>query len=196
MSTDPDDFVDPRIVRSRRVVREAALAELGEVGYGGFTIESVAERAGVAKSTIYRHWDGKLPLVRDAFEVLNEQPAPDPGGGDPREQVERLLLHLVGALDDSPFSSCVPALIEAAERDAAVREFLHEYSSRRRRTLTDVIREGVASGDFPPDLDPELASLSLAGAVFYRRLLTPASLHPDRVPELVETVLGPPPAGG
>ena len=61
---------DPRIERSRRVILEAALAELGEVGYGALTIESVAARAGVGKSTIYRHWSGKLNLVEDAFRTL------------------------------------------------------------------------------------------------------------------------------
>ena len=46
---------DPRIARSRQVILAAALGELGDVGYGGFAIESVAARAGVGKSTIYRH---------------------------------------------------------------------------------------------------------------------------------------------
>ena len=48
--------IDPRIERSRSIILEASLQELGEVGYGAFTIESVAARAGVGKSTIYRHW--------------------------------------------------------------------------------------------------------------------------------------------
>src|SRR5205807_9252928 len=65
-----DTEQDPRIERSRRVILEAALAELGEAGYGALTIESVAPRAGVGKSTIYRHWSGKLTLVEDAFRTL------------------------------------------------------------------------------------------------------------------------------
>lgn len=193
MNTDPDELVDPRIVHSRRVIREAALAELAEAGYGGFAIESVAARAGVAKSTIYRHWDGRLPLIRDAFEVLNQQPMPEPGGGDPRQRVEQLLRHLVGALADSIFAACLPALIEAAHREADVRAFLDGYSAARRRTLTDAIADGVESGHFPPAADPEQASLALAGAIFYRRLLTPEPLDPDGVPELIEAVLGPRP---
>src|SRR5256885_1383400 len=64
---------DPRIERSRRVILEAALEELGQAGYGALTIESVAARAGVGKSTIYRHWPGKLALVEDAFRTLKAQ---------------------------------------------------------------------------------------------------------------------------
>src|SRR4029453_14587855 len=61
---------DPRVERSRRVILGAVLDELGEVGYGALTIEAVAARAGVGKSTIYRHWPGKLELVEDAFRTL------------------------------------------------------------------------------------------------------------------------------
>ena len=78
--------LDPRVERSRRVILEAVLEELGEVGYGAFTIEGVAARAGVGKSTIYRHWDGKLELVEDAFHTLKAQ-AHVPEGGSFRDRV-------------------------------------------------------------------------------------------------------------
>src|SRR5262245_14991403 len=77
---------DPRIERSRRVILEAALEELGEVGYGALTIESVAARAGVGKSTIYRHWSGKLALVEDAFRTMKAQ-ALVPTAGTIRERI-------------------------------------------------------------------------------------------------------------
>lgn len=190
-STPADGTVDPRVERSRRVIRKAALEELAEVGYGGFTIESVAERAGAGKSTVYRHWGTKLALVMDALETLNRQPpAPaDAVDGPARARVERLLAHLSEALVDSAFSACVPALVEAAEHDAAVARFLHGYSSRRRAALVDAVADGVASGEFRADLDPDLASQALAGAVFYRRLLTGDPFDPARVPDLVELLV-------
>src|SRR6266516_1689292 len=61
---------DPRVERSRRVILEAVLEEQGDVGYGALTIESVAARAGVGKSTISQHWSGKMDLVEDAFLIL------------------------------------------------------------------------------------------------------------------------------
>lgn len=193
--TEDAPAVDPRVERSRRAIRRAALDELAASGYGGFTIESVAGRAGVAKTTVYRHWGNKVELVADAMETLNEQPvsAPEGSGNDPpRTQVVRILRHLATALAEPPFSACVPALIEAAEHDPAVRTFYHEYSARRRGNLTAVIAAGVTSGDFPQTVDPEAASLSLAGALFYRRLMTDSPYPPDEVEALVATVL---PAG-
>jgi AcrR family transcriptional regulator len=189
-SVSRDGQVDPRVERSRRVILQAALAELGAAGYGAFTIESVAARAGVGKSTIYRHWPGKLALVADAFQSLNVQPAPPEGGGAPRERIARLLRHLAEVVADSPFAACIPALIDAAERDREVRRFHHTYNAQRRQRLVDAIAEGVEAGDFPARLDPELAALALIGPIFYRRLMTGQPFEPARVGELIDTVLG------
>lgn len=182
--------LDPRIARSRTAIRAAALDELGEAGYGGFSIESVAARAGVGRSTVYRHWDGKLDLIADALDSLNVQPGPEIAGS-PRERVEQILLHLVDVLGDSPFSACIPALIHAADHDTTVRAFHHAYNARRRKALADVIAAGTATGDFPAGTDAEAASLALAGAMFYRRLMTPEPPDPSLVTALMETVLGP-----
>lgn len=183
--------IDPRVVRSRRIVRAAALAELAEAGYGGFTIESVAARAGVGKSTIYRHWEGKLSLIEDALEVLNVQPSPEIDSESVRSQIELVLVHLADALADSTLSSCLPALVQAAEREPSVREFLREYSDRRRRTLTDLIRRGIAAAEVAEEVDPELASRALAGAIFYSRLVVGEPFDPDQVPVLMQSVLRP-----
>jgi AcrR family transcriptional regulator len=183
--------LDPRIERSRRVIGEAALIELAEAGYGGFTIDSVAKRAGVGRSTIYRHWDGKLPLIVDALDRLNEQPVPEPPDGNLRGSVETLLRHLAAVLTDSIIGRCVPALIDGAERDATVREFHHRYSADRRRALTKVIAAGVASGEFRQTIDPESASLALSGAIFYGRLMTGTPFDAKAGTGLADTVLGP-----
>jgi TetR/AcrR family transcriptional regulator, regulator of autoinduction and epiphytic fitness len=188
--TQPDDKTDPRVERSRVLVLGAAVEELADVGYGAFTIESIAARARVAKSTIYRHWPDKLSLIADAFETFHEQMVPSIDDAPPRERVERLIRHVAEVVVDSTFSRCIPALIEGAERDPRVREFHHRYSAERRQALIDVIAEGVASGDFPAEVDPELATLALLGPIFYRRLMSDEPFDPQRAGELVGAILG------
>jgi TetR/AcrR family transcriptional regulator of autoinduction and epiphytic fitness len=192
-TTPPRGTIDPRIERSRQVILQAALDELGEVGYGRFRIESVAGRAGVGKSTIYRHWPDKLALIADAFETFHVQMVPNTQGGPPRERVDSLVRHVAQVFVDSTFSVCIPALIEGAERDPRLRGFHHNYSAERRQGLIDVIAEGIATGDFPRHLDPELAAVALLGAIVYCRLMTGEPFDPDRSPDLVDTVLGPAP---
>lgn len=188
--------LDPRVERSRTLIRQAALEELGAAGYGAFTIESVAARARVGKSTIYRHWKGKADLVADALDALNEQPRPSPGGDTPRERIEQLLRHVAAIVVDSTFSACIPALVDAAEREPEVRALHHRYNAERGRALVDAIAEGVATGDVPPDVDPELASWALVGPIFYRRLMTGEPFDADQVGALVDLVLGPSPPPG
>lgn len=189
-------MTDPRIERTRRTLRREALAELAAVGYGGFTIESVSARSGVAKSTIYRHWPDRLTLIADALETLNVQPgsASDeaPAPEDAAERVRRLLVHLAEAFRDPAITGCTPALIEASEHDPAVRAFHHGYAANRRRALVEALADGVADGSFPAHVDTEAASLALAGAIIYSRVMTDHPFDPADVATLVETVLGPP----
>jgi TetR/AcrR family transcriptional regulator, regulator of autoinduction and epiphytic fitness len=193
-----EERVDPRIIESRRRVLTATLAELVEAGYGAFAIESVSRRSGVAKSTIYRHWSGKLAMVADALRTLNVQPGPtaDHEGtareDDPRTRVVTLVEHLTTAFAaGSPVARSTPALIEAAERDPDLRNLFHDYTAQRRQALVDAVAAAVASGAITSSVDPELAAVALAGAVMYRRLMTPAALEPTEVEALVTTVLGP-----
>ncbi len=190
-TTQARENIDPRIERSRQVILQAALDELGEVGYGMFRIESVASRAGVGKSTIYRYWSDKLMLIADAFETFHVQMVPDTDTGSPREKVCSLVRHVAQIFVDSTFSVCIPALIEGAERDQRLRTFHHNYSAERRQSLIDVIEQGVASGDFPEHLNPELAAMALLGPIIYCRLMTSEPFEPERADDLVDTVLGP-----
>jgi TetR/AcrR family transcriptional regulator, regulator of autoinduction and epiphytic fitness len=183
--------MDPRIQRTRDAVLPATLSVLADGGFANFTMEGVAEAAGVSKSTVYRYWPTKLSLLRDALEGLNRQPDVELEAAPARARIERLLEHLASTLSGSLLSACIPGLIEAAERHPEVAEFLHQYSDRRRATLSAVVRKGVEVGELPAHLDPELAALALSGPIFYRRLMTATPFPAADVPSLVRQVLGP-----
>lgn len=55
-------------------VHEAVLAELGERGYAGLTVEAIASRARVSKASLYRRWPGKRDLVLATVQAT----VPDP----------------------------------------------------------------------------------------------------------------------
>jgi TetR/AcrR family transcriptional regulator of autoinduction and epiphytic fitness len=172
------------------LILKAAVEELADAGYGGATVESIAARAGVGKSTIYRHWSDKLALIADAFETFHEQMVPDLGDLPVRESVALLLRHVAEVVVDSTFSRCIPALIEGAERDERVRAFHDRYSAERRQALIDLIARGVQQGQVSTRVDPELATTALLGAIFYRRLMTSQPFNPADATQLVNLVLG------
>ncbi len=183
--------VDPRVERSRRVILGAALEVLGEVGYGGLTIEAVAARAGVGKSTVYRHWAGKLELVEDAIRTLKAVMVP-PTGGTARERLTDVLTQVAANVADSTWSSCLPAIIDAAERDPEVMELHRRLAHDRLGFLVDLLAEGVAAGEIAPGLDLRLLAECLMAPIMLRRLFLHEPFDPAGVPALVAQVLPPP----
>ena len=168
---------------------DAALSLLIERGYGELTIEAVAAESGVAKSTIYRHWPSRVELVNDAF--LELKPAlSEPPEGDVRERLVVVLEQLAQNIADSPWSACLPTLIEAAEREPAARELHARLCNAGRQSLADLLAEGVCNGELPADLDTNLIAEALAGPIILRRLMTGDPLPPAGVRHLVDQVLG------
>jgi TetR/AcrR family transcriptional regulator of autoinduction and epiphytic fitness len=180
--------LDPRVERSRRVILEAVLDELGEVGYGALTIEAVAARAGVGKSTIYRHWPGKLELIEDAFRTLKASVA-IPEEGPLRDRVVAVIEQVACLVAESTYSTCMPALIDAAERDPKVREFHSRFSAERRAALVALLREAVEAGELPATADPELLADALVGPILLRRLMLAQPVGPEIARELVDQLL-------
>lgn len=178
--------------RSVAKVLEATLDELAERGFGAFTIDGVARRSGAARSTIYRLWADRESLIGEAMESLNRQPQPDdPGLADPRQRVVAIVSHLTNAMRTSKVAACLPALVDGAERDEAVRALHHGYNDRRRAALVAAVADARSAGRVASHVDPEMAATALAGAVVYRRLMTARSMQQQDVATLVNTVLGP-----
>lgn len=179
--------VDPRVTRSRHAVLEAAVAELAEAGYGAFTIDAVARRSGVARSTIYRHWPGRTELIDDALDTLNVQPAESIDTPTrARDAVRGLVRHLDVGLNEGPVAACLPALIDGAERDPGIRRLHHGQNERRRARLAEAISEATGL-----DADADLLAHALAGAVMYARLMTGRRLSGAQLNRLVDLILGP-----
>jgi AcrR family transcriptional regulator len=179
------DRVDPRVTRSRRTVLEAAVAELADAGYGAFTIDAVARRSGVARSTIYRLWPGRAELIGAALNTLNVQPTePIETPRQATDAVRGLVRHLDIGLNEGPVAACLPALIDGAERDPGIRRLHHAQNARRRARLTAAIREATGR-----DEDADLMAHALAGAVMYGRLMTGRRLSGEQLDRLVDLVL-------
>jgi AcrR family transcriptional regulator len=73
-----------RTARVTGAVRAATLAALTEHGWNGLTVEDVAARAGVNKTTIYRRWGGREALVADVLLAVSDQQIPLPDTGSLR----------------------------------------------------------------------------------------------------------------
>jgi AcrR family transcriptional regulator len=159
-----------------------------EGGFGAVTIEAVAARSGVAKSTIYRHWPDRVQLMRDAFHELRPS-VRVPSEGSTRDRIILMLEDFARNLGSSTWSLCLPTLIEAAERDPAARELHRQLAGDGRQVLVDLLVEGRERGEFSFDLDPVLMAEAIAGPILLRRLMSPAPVEPAQVRDIVDQLL-------
>ena len=173
---------------ARRRVLRAALEVLAESGMPGFTIESVARRAGASKATLYRHWPSASALLVDAMDA-EFRPAPDVATGDVRADLITVLSAAAAMVDRSPFPELMAAFMDAAERDPALADLPASRTERRRRPLLRVVTDAVGRGDLRPDVDPELVVDLLAAPFFYRRFVAHRPVTTDMPAVVVDHVL-------
>ncbi len=185
----PDVPGDPRVARSRAAVLRAAAELLIEQGSAGVTIEGIAERSHVAKTTIYRHWKSRSQLVFDAFESLLKPIAPQHYGTTLRAQLEGILGQLSRGLTGSEWAPAVSALIEAGDRDPELRQLVHDFLVARMEHGRQALRDAVARGELRDDLDVDVAIGVLVGPIFYRRLVSREPLNEVVVAEVVDQFL-------
>jgi len=185
------DDLDPRIERSRLQVLAAAVDLLREIGYGALTIEGVAARSGVAKSTIYRHWSSKAEVVADAFQWahgLDPQDVPPPG--PVRDRVVAILRSTIRDMATSDRLACMmPALIDAAERSGEIAELAQRVAEEKNAVLRSVLDEAAASGELEPHVDTTMLADALVGPILVRRLFHRTPVAVEDIPALVDQIL-------
>lgn len=160
----------PRSSQAHEAILDAAIEEFAAHGRSGMTIEQVAARSGVARSTVYRRWKNIDELCLEALQHLQE-PVPPPPGRSVREDLTFLLCNLRHLLTETRVGRLIPELAaEAARRPDLSRTYWAQYLARDRSPFADVLRRGIAEGLLRSDLDLELAVDLLTGPVFKRAL--------------------------
>jgi AcrR family transcriptional regulator len=187
-SVDDAEACDPRVARSRAAVLEATLELLGEVGHVGTTVEAIAERSGVAKTTIYRHWPSRAPLLFDAFHGSVEHVEFVPTG-DVRADLIDMAQGLMAKLRDPRASRIMVTLLDAAESDPELAELSTRFTAERRNAVRAILDAGVASGELDPDLDTELGSVLLGGPLFYLRMMLRQPADQATLERILDTAL-------
>jgi len=161
----------PRNLRAKRAVLDAARALVEKGGYPAATIEAIAARAKVAKTTIYRWWPNRSALVVDLLIEIIESAAPKPEGGDPIRALRDEMTLVARAMDSLPGRLAI-SLLGEAEHDPYVRNaMLRGIFNPRRLARVKIVRRAQAAGVLRRDLPPVVAVDLLYGPLFYRSLI-------------------------
>ncbi len=179
---------DPRVKRTRVAVHEATLDLLAERGWQALSIDAVARRAEVARTTIYRHWETKAQLVVDAFDAITAPPVFEPTG-DTRTDLVAILGNLAAELPKARWSSVMAEMVAAAEHDEELANEKRVLGESRQRPIVEVLERAVSRGEIDGTVDPKAVLALLVGPLFYRRLMSGESIDSDLVSDVVDTVL-------
>lgn len=184
----PHTSDDPRIVRSRAKILDSSLHELREHGYDNLTVEGIAARAGVGKSTIYRHFEDKADLVVSALERLKIHEPHPLGTSDLHTDLVGLLTTLSDGLAD-PWADLIPTLIDAGTRDPALDVRRRAMIETRREYALSILNAAVHREELPADTDVDLGVDILAGWLFYRRFARNRPIDADVVHRAVTALI-------
>jgi AcrR family transcriptional regulator len=188
-STTPRPMGRPREERADRAILAAAYELMAEQGLRDLRMDDVAHRAGVGKATIYRRYRSKEELVTATVATLVSA-ITVPDTGSTRADLLHLMRRAVDLYRGSVEAAVMPSLVDAMSRDSELaRTVRGGFLSERRAAIGAVLERGIERGDLRPDLDRELALDVLAGALFYRLLITGGPIDERLAEGVVELVL-------
>jgi len=177
--------------RSARVVHDvldAVLAELAERGYALLSMEAVAQRAGVNKTTIYRRWPTKPELVLHALQELSIRSVAVPETGTVREDLIQTLRQLSTGMS-SPLGRNLMVRLQVESTNEEVAAIGRSLIDKREAVMAEVVRRAIDRGELPRSTDPQFLLLTLSGAVQHWVLRHRGPVPADVLGRLVDLVL-------
>lgn len=179
----------PRSAKARQAILDAAHALVDQGGYAAATIDAIAARSGVAKTTIYRWWPNRAALVVDLLMGMAAEAVPPPEGPDPMEAVRTEMRGISGA-SDHLMGRLLTALVGEAQCDLEIRTALLDRLFHPRTDATaKMVRRAQASGRVRKDVPAHVAVDLLVGPLFYRMLVRHRPLSDAFVAQVFRTVM-------
>ena len=174
-------------------VNAAVLAEVGEHGIRGATMDRIAHRAGTGKAVLYRRWPNVRALVIDVFATtLEEHSVMDiPDHGSLRLD---LLAHFRAFTDqmNGPLGLILRELISEAVHDSTIAlDVQGRFGLKLQAHAVEMIQRGITRGEIPlRPVDPYALQIP-AAFVMHQFVMTGCGATPSDVEHIVDNILLP-----
>ncbi len=172
----------------------AATSErLDDVGYDGLSVDDIARRAGVHKTTVYRRWPTLAELVLDALELDSEVAVPVPDTGTLSGDLRALARAVAANLSDERGARRSRSLVASAASSPELAASMHAYWRTRLAATAPVVERAIDRGEIGAHVDPNIVIEALVGPIWLRFLMTGESIDApfvDRIAALVVAGVG------
>lgn len=160
----------PRSEKSRKAILDATRRLMTHSSLGELSIEAIAKKAKVGKTTIYRWWPNKAAVAMEAFL---EQPGAQnimPTSATPAEAIKKQIENLIRQLRGQN-GRIIAGIIAESQSDETVLDLIYEkFLKDRVGNLYTQFETGQQSGEFNTELDIDIAIDMIMGPLFLRVL--------------------------
>ncbi|HEY7355851.1 MAG TPA: TetR/AcrR family transcriptional regulator [Ktedonobacterales bacterium] len=178
----------PRSAQADQRILRAVLEELADVGFEAMSIEAVAARAHVGKTTIYRRWTSKTELVLEAIKAIHAE-APVIDTGNFRNDLLAILRSAFQLRATLVEQLVLKAMGEIKSNPEVFQTFMERHVTPRFQAIIQMIERAKARGELRQDVDTALIMGIAAGPYFFQILFSAIAPTPAPSPEMVEQLV-------
>lgn len=178
----------PRSAQADQRILKAVLEELADIGFEAMSIEAVAARAHVGKTTIYRRWPSKTELVLEAIKAIHAE-APVIDTGNFRNDLLALLRSAFQLRTTLVEQLVLKGMGEIKSNPEVFQAFMARHVTPRFQAIIQMIERAKARGELRQDVDTALIMGIAAGPYFFQILFGSIAPTPAPTPEMVEQLV-------
>jgi len=177
-----------RAARVRADVLRCAAELLTEVGYDQMSVEEVASRSGVHKTTVYRRWPTKPELVADAVSARSADAVPIADTDSLLEDLKLLAREVAANIGSEGGARRSRSIVAAAATSEELTMAMQTFWADRLAYFAAIIERAVDRGELPPTTDANLIIEAVIGPLWVRLLLTGEPINDDLADHIAHLV--------
>lgn len=185
-TTGPQTRPGGRSARVRAAVIDALFAEMADHGLASLTMEGIARRAGVNKTTLYRRWGSKEEILLEAMLEIGQRRVPIPDTGSLRDDLLTVAREIRANLSTPEAEAIVRAAAAEPDENSKLVAAVHEFWEVRFALLAQIVEHAIERGEVAAGTDPTPIVRGLLGGIYLRLFVTREPLDDAALAELAD----------
>ncbi|MGI9623741.1 MAG: TetR/AcrR family transcriptional regulator [Acidimicrobiales bacterium] len=177
-----------RTARTGAAVLAATLEILANDGFAALTVDAVAERAGVHRTTVYRRWGTRERLVVDALASQGTTEIPIPDTGTIQGDTEAIA-RMVAANLASPLGRALAQGMVGHGDDDEIRRVTEEFWRTRFELTSVLVHRAVERRELPEGTDSRLVVELVVATVWFRSIVTRSAVDDALIAQITDVVI-------
>lgn len=178
-----------RSARVREAILAATFSELIDSGYAALSVEGVASRAGVNKTTIYRRWPTLDDLLVDALTTWSHDAIPRPDTGSIETDLLALGRELADQLNGGVGRQVAAVVLTAGLRSAQLGEATRRYFDQQAIRAIPLVTRAIDRGELQANTDANALLTTFRAPLFYRMVTTGDPIDEDLIAQSARVTL-------